>query len=70
MSVEDYDQPEMMCPKCKKEYPDFDGFGVVFCSPEQGGCGFCRHLGYDGVGDGIHMRCNFCGLIKSCLQWP
>lgn len=59
-----FEQPTMTCPKCKKEYEDFDGFGVVFCDRAGGGCGYCRHLGKDGLPDGS-MRCNFCGEIFS-----
>lgn len=59
-----FEQPTMHCPRCQKEYPDFDGFGVVFCDPGRGGCGYCKHLSYDGVGDGT-WKCNFCGKVKT-----
>lgn len=61
--MSEFEQPMMDCPKCGKEYEDFDGVGVVFCSPEVGGCGFCRHLGFDHIENG-KMRCNFCGVVK------
>jgi hypothetical protein len=34
------DQPKMTCPKCGKEYDDFDGVGVVRCEA----CGYCQHV--------------------------
>ena len=46
--------PTMNCPKCGKEWPDFDGFGVLYCPKDNGGCGYCKHAS---VMDGI---CQFC----------
>lgn len=56
------EQPTMSCPSCKREYPDFDGAGVVFCDPKQGGCGFCRHVELRGqpMGDKTVMVCAAC----------
>ena len=56
------EQPTMSCPSCKREYPDFDGAGVVFCDPKQGGCGFCRHVELRGqpMGDKTVMVCTAC----------
>ncbi len=47
--------PEMACPRCGKKWIDFDGFGVLWCPKEAGGCGYCKHAS---ATDGI---CNFCG---------
>jgi hypothetical protein len=49
--VADFDQPEMTCPKCKAELPDFDGFGVLYHAE----CGYCVHANR---ADGV---CEFCG---------
>jgi len=59
---EEAEQPTMSCPSCKREYPDFDGAGVVFCDPKQGGCGFCRHVELKGqpMGDKTVMVCTAC----------
>lgn len=46
------DQPMMACPRCKREYPDFDGLPVIYCEA----CGFCRHASCT---DGA---CDYCGL--------
>lgn len=54
-----FEQPTMFCPKCHREYADFDGFGVVFCPPSSGGCGFCRHVARTG---GV---CDFCQNVKA-----
>ena len=54
-------QPTMNCPRCKKEYEDFDGVGVVFCDPKTGGCGFCRHVARSG---GV---CEMCRDKESAL---
>ena len=56
MTIADFvgeDMPEMACPRCEKVYPDFDGFGVLYCAA----CGFCKHASID---DG---RCNFCKRV-------
>ncbi len=57
------EQPTMECPRCSKEYPDFDGFGVVYCAPPDG-CGYCRHLARSGLPDGS-MKCDFCGDVAA-----
>lgn len=44
----------MHCPKCGMEWDDYDGFGVLYCSPSWNGCGYCKHAS---VMDGI---CQFC----------
>jgi ribosomal protein L37AE/L43A len=49
--VLDDDYPTMECPRCHRESPDLDGFGVMYCSQ----CGFCRHAS---IIDGV---CQFCG---------
>lgn len=49
------EQSTMHCPRCRKEYEDFDGFGVLYCPKADGGCGFCRHASRD---DDV---CNYCG---------
>lgn len=61
---EPFEQPTMNCPKCGKEYEDFDGVGVVYCAPPEG-CGFCQHLSRDGQErDGkLVMVCGFCGKV-------
>lgn len=43
------------CPRCKKEWEDFDGFGVLYCPAWAGGCGYCKHASRT---DG---QCDFCG---------
>lgn len=45
-------QPTMQCPRCKREYEDFDGLPVIYCEA----CGYCRHASRT---DGI---CDYCGL--------
>lgn len=49
------DYPTMQCPKCHKVYEDMDGFGVMYCPPSMGGCGYCKHAS---ITDG---ECGFCG---------
>ena len=41
----------MQCPKCKEEYRDFDGFGVLHCVK----CGYCKHASITG---GVCEYCN------------
>jgi hypothetical protein len=53
--LDDDEQPTMECPWCGKEFPDFDGFGVLYCGPKPDGCGYCQHASRD---NGV---CNFCG---------
>ena len=55
----------MNCPRCNKEYEDFDGVGVVYCAPPDG-CGFCHHLSRDGkeIDGRTVMVCGFCGDIE------
>lgn len=55
-------RPEMDCPACGKVYEDFDGVGVVYCPPDQGGCGYCRHLARSGPP--IRSVCDFCGDVE------
>jgi len=57
-----FEQPRMECPRCGKEYDDFDGVGVVYCDPLDGGCGYCRHVARSGTADG-KWRCDFCGQV-------
>ncbi len=61
------EQPMMRCPFCRREYPDCDGVGVVFCDPKRGGCGFCRHVelkGVDGLlSDRTVMVCSACSTV-------
>lgn len=54
---DDFEQPTMGCPRCRKVYDDFDGFGVVYCDPKSGGCGFCQHLSRTGP----TFACDYCG---------
>ena len=63
---EEAEQPTMSCPSCKREYPDFDSAGVVFCDPKQGGCGFCRHVELKGqpMGDKTVMVCTACWEVQ------
>jgi hypothetical protein len=51
-------QPMVACPKCGREYQDFDGFGVVFCES----CGYCRHFSRD------NGKCNYCGNVRPAAQ--
>lgn len=60
---EGFEQPTMACPKCKTEYPDFDGVGVVYCDPKSGGCGYCRHMSRSSTGGGPWI-CDYCGEEK------
>ena len=50
----DNGQDLIPCHRCGKEYPDFDGFGVLHCKA----CGYCTHASITG---GV---CEFCG--KTC----
>jgi hypothetical protein len=53
----DDDMPEMTCPKCGKEMPDFDGFGVLaHVAPMPDPCGYCSHPSLD---DNV---CGICGI--------
>lgn len=56
------DMPEMTCPRCGAEHPDFDGFGfVAHTKPAYpDGCGWCSHPSRDGRPDGS-MVCGICG---------
>ena len=66
MANETFEQPTMNCPKCGKEYEDFDGVGVVYCEPPAG-CGFCAHVartGHDIDGRTV-MVCDFCHDMKN-----
>jgi hypothetical protein len=58
---DDFEQPTMNCPRCGKEYHDFDGVGVIYCAPPEG-CGFCRHVARGGTPEG--MTCEFCGDVE------
>lgn len=44
-----------ICPRCGLGAPDFDGVGIVRCSKDDGGCGYCLHQARS---DG---RCDICG---------
>ena len=46
------------CPRCRRGAPDFDGFGVVRCSKDDGGCGYCKHPARTGG------RCDICGALS------
>lgn len=56
----DDDYPEMTCPKCGRESPDMDGFGLMFCV----GCGYCTHAS---ITDDV---CNFCGSVQQHGEEP
>lgn len=62
----EFEQPTMDCPQCRKKYPDFDGIGVVYCSPASGGCGFCRHLSRSGEA-GV---CDYCKTSRAAPPAP
>lgn len=49
--MSDGDYPMAMCPHCRAEHEDLDGFGVVHCRA----CGYCTHISIDGD------VCNLCG---------
>lgn len=53
--------PEMVCPKCGAELPDFDGFGVLAHTKPAypDGCGFCSHPSRD---NGV---CGICGDVRA-----
>ena len=51
-------QPKVVCPKCGKEYDDFDGIEVLYCEV----CGFCKHASMTG---GI---CDFCKKTEAQLK--
>jgi hypothetical protein len=54
MLTDDPGMPEMACPKCGKEMPDFDGFGVLaHIAPMPDPCGYCSHPSIDGDVCGI-----------------
>ncbi len=57
----DFEQSTMNCPRCDKEYEDFDGVGVIYCAPN--GCGFCRHVACSGRFDGSWV-CDYCGEVE------
>lgn len=68
VAEEAFEQPKMACPRCRKQYDDFDGFGVLYCPADAGGCGFCQHASADGeldAGGAKIWRCGFCGVM-----WP
>jgi rubrerythrin len=54
------DVPAMNCPKCRAEYEDHDGFGVLHCPA----CGYCKHPSRD---DGV---CGLCGDAESADDDP
>jgi DNA-directed RNA polymerase subunit M/transcription elongation factor TFIIS len=47
--------PKMSCPKCGKEYDDFDGLSFSYCPA----CGYCSHPAIDGNDD--KLICGVCG---------
>ncbi len=49
------EQPTMRCPRCRRMFFDFDGFGVLWCDRATGGCGYCRHAARS------DDKCDFCG---------
>lgn len=57
----DDNQPTMTCPQCKREEPDFDGFGMLAHTKPayEHGCGYCTHAGRTG---GV---CDYCGDTES-----
>ncbi len=59
----DFEQPTMGCPRCRREYPDFDGFGVLYC-PKPDGCGYCQHMSRSG--DDTGWVCDYCGEVEGC----
>ena len=56
--------PEMTCPRCHAELPDFDGFGcLAHTKPAYpDGCGYCSHPSRD---DGV---CGLCGDVKPAVS--
>jgi hypothetical protein len=64
--VSEHDQPTMTCPQCKREEPDFDGFGMLSHTKPayEHGCGYCSHPTRDGDGDG-NMVCGICGDVET-----
>lgn len=53
------DYPIVSCPRCGRKHPDYDGFGMIYCDPDDTGCGYCVHLS-DSFKDG-HWYCDYCG---------
>lgn len=55
--ADDNEMPTMTCPQCKREEPDFDGFGMLaHVKPAyEHGCGYCTHASITG---GV---CDYCG---------
>jgi DNA-directed RNA polymerase subunit M/transcription elongation factor TFIIS len=49
------EMPKMSCPKCGKEYDDFDGLSFSYCPA----CGYCSHPAIDGDDD--KLICGVCG---------
>jgi len=60
-TVQDDDLPTMTCPRCKREEPDHDGFGMLAHTKPafEHGCGWCSHPSRD---DGV---CGICGDDRS-----
>lgn len=58
--TDDEDMPTMTCPQCKREEPDFDGFGMLAHTKPayEHGCGYCTHPSCDG---GV---CGICGWTE------
>lgn len=52
------DDLKSSCPHCGKEWPDYDGFGVMYCDPKDGGCGYCQHPAY------TNGKCDLCGKAE------
>ncbi len=54
------EQPKMYCPKCYKEFDDFDGVGVVKCDV----CDYCGHVSLTG------NICDACGIALHTSSLP
>lgn len=57
-------QPMMVCPRCKAEEPDHDGFGMLaHVKPAfPNGCGWCSHPSRD---NGV---CGICGDVEQPVK--
>lgn len=51
------DYPTAICPKCKVEQDDMDGFGILYCEL----CGYCTHPGSVMDEKDGHWYCDLCG---------
>jgi hypothetical protein len=61
--------PTMMCPQCKREEPDFDGFGMLAHTKPAypNGCGYCTHPSRNGDGKG-NWVCGICGDVEKQID--